>query len=242
MNILPASIVAIQGDLLAHAFEKAPEEACGLIVSGKYIPCKNAHSSPLTNFAIDAKDYARASKRGDIQAVFHSHPDKMNKFSLHDIRACKQSNLPWVMYCVGTGDWSYADPSGDQPYLGRQWHYGVSDCYALFRDFYRREFGIILDDFERGEDLEWASPGWSMFQDNVLQQGFVDIEEPSQKGDMLLMQLQASSPNHAGFLAEPDKNIFYHHLVDRLSQADIYGGYWTKNTVRVLRHKTLLSC
>ena len=41
----------------------------------------------------------------------------------------------------------YADPRGDAPYLGRDWVYGIHDCYSLMRDFYRRELEIVLDDF-----------------------------------------------------------------------------------------------
>jgi proteasome lid subunit RPN8/RPN11 len=238
--ILPPSIASFQSELIEHARAVLPQEACGLITQTKYFPCHNAHSSPSSNFLIDAKDYIRAEGHGKILAVFHSHPDNENKFSSYDLRACKQSNLPWVMYCVGTDDWFYADPSGSQQYLDRQWSYGVNDCYGLFRDFYRKEFNILLDDFTRGEEFEWKNPNWSMFQDNVEQQGFVPVENPSQKGDMILMQLQASMPNHCGVMVEPASSIFYHHLAGRLSEANIYGGYWKKNTARILRHRELL--
>jgi hypothetical protein len=39
MNVLPFSIVSIQGDILKHVFEEAPKEACGLVVQGQNLPC-----------------------------------------------------------------------------------------------------------------------------------------------------------------------------------------------------------
>jgi proteasome lid subunit RPN8/RPN11 len=230
----------LHAEMKIYALKQFPEEACGLIVNDKFIPCKNVHSAPLTNFAIDAKAYAKAEKKGTIQAVFHSHPGELNTFSMHDIKSCKQGGLPWVMYCTVTGEWFEIDPSGDAPYLGRRWQYGIYDCYSLFRDFYRREFNILLDDFDRGQEGEWTSPEWRMFEKHVEKQGFVDVEGPLHRGDMLLMQMQSSFINHAGFIAVPERNIFYQHLVDRLSEENVYGGYWAKVTNRIMRHKELL--
>jgi cell wall-associated NlpC family hydrolase len=79
-----------------------------------------------------------------------------------------------------------------------------------------------------------------MFEQNFASQGFVLCDDSPQKGDMILMQLQAPQPNHVGVMAEPSANIFYHHLLDRLSEANIYGGYWEKATSKILRHKELL--
>ena len=236
---LPSSIVSLRGELIAHSFREAPREACGLIVSGKYVPCKNAHATPESNFAIEAKEYARAEKRGTIEAIFHSHPGDYNKFSTHDATACRASNLPWVMYCMATDDWHYADPTGNAPYEGRQWHYGIHDCYSLARDFHRREFNIELSDFDRGEEMEWTNPEWNMFERNFANQGFISCDGALQKGDMLLMHLQAPLPNHVGVFLDANTNIFYQHLLGRLSEANVYGGYWAKNTSKVLRHKEL---
>lgn len=238
--ILPSSLFSIQGTMIAHAMEEAPKEACGLVVNGEYIPCINSHPSPKTNFAISSESYAAAERKGNIEAIFHSHPSDYNGFSPHDAKACRASNVPWAMYCLATGDWHYADPTGNAPYEGRQWHYGIHDCYSLVRDFYRNEFGIELDDFERGDEMEWENSDWNMFEQNFENQGFVACDVSEKKGDVVLMQLQASMPNHVGVIARPEHNIFYHHLLDRLSEANVYGGYWAKHTCRVLRHRELL--
>ena len=64
-----------------HARSAMPDEACGLVVNGKYIRCKNAHEDATQYFAIEAKDYMRAEKKGPVQLVFHSHTDFASDFS-----------------------------------------------------------------------------------------------------------------------------------------------------------------
>ena len=91
-------IASLKPEMMAYAKNLEGQEACGLIAGGKFWPCKNIHSSPLENFAIDAKAYAKLDHLG-IEAVFHSHPGFNEQFSKHDIVSCKQTGLPWVMYC-----------------------------------------------------------------------------------------------------------------------------------------------
>lgn len=234
-------IATLKPEMMLYARKHQEEEVCGLIAGGKFWPCRNIHSVPSENFAIDANDYAKLEPLG-IEGVFHSHPNFNSQFSKHDIISCKQTNLPWILYCNGTNSWQEMDPTGMCAYLGRPWIYGMYDCYALCRDYYGREFGITLDDFSRGEEFEWESSEWCMFEKNFKQQGFVEIEDNKNiaKGDILLMQLQSSFHNHVGFIHSPNENIFYQHLLGRLSEANIYGGYWQKNTVKLLRHREML--
>lgn len=218
------------------ARNEAPNECCGFVIDGEVVSFQNVHSSPLTNFAISAEDYARAEELGNIDAIFHSHVNGINGFSKHDIKACKQSNVPWIIYNLGTHDFHYADPTGEAPYEEREWVYGIHDCYGLMRDFYKKEFNIVLDDFERLEEEEWAKPDWTRFADNFEAQGFYEVAAPEQKGDVALMCLQSGQGNHVGIMAGQG-NRFYHHLSNRLSRVSIYGGYWAKVTVKVYRHK-----
>jgi cell wall-associated NlpC family hydrolase len=51
------------------------------------------------------------------------------------------------------------------------------------------------------------------------------------------MKCNSAVPNHAAIYL--GNNTILHHLVDRLSSKDVYGGYWLKATVCVLRHKEL---
>ena len=54
-------------------------------------------------------------------------------------------------------------------YCGRKFRFGVTDCYTMVRDFYKREFGIELrnyaryDKFWEDESFE-ITPEW-LFDD-----------------------------------------------------------------------------
>ena len=52
------------------------------------------------------------------------------------------------------------------------------------------------------------------------------------------MQIDAPFPNHVGVMTG-DGILFYHHLIDRLSEKAIWGGMWEKVTSYVLRHESL---
>ena len=226
-------------EMAAYAQSKSPEEACGLIAGGRFVPCVNIHPQPVDGFAIAAKDYAKLEDHG-IETVFHSHGGFNSNFSKHDIQSCKAINLPWAMYCTGANSWQFMDPTGNAPYINRPWLYGIYDCYGLVRDYFKNEFAIILDDYKRGEEFEWKSMEWQMFERNFRQQGFGEIsKEEIKKGDVLLMQLQANFANHVGVFHHPLQKIFYQHLLERPSEATVYGGYWEKNTIKILRHGSL---
>ena len=57
------------------AFEKAPEEWCGVILNGEYYACDNVAEDKINNFRIPSKVMVNAYKSGNLQAIVHSHID-----------------------------------------------------------------------------------------------------------------------------------------------------------------------
>ena len=88
--------IGIKQAIANHAREESPQEACGFVINGEIVKCKNDHPLPLSNFAITARDYMKAEEEGSIEAIYHSHPEGPNNFSLRDVQSCKQSNVPWI--------------------------------------------------------------------------------------------------------------------------------------------------
>jgi cell wall-associated NlpC family hydrolase len=61
--------------------------------------------------------------------------------------SCNATGLPWVIVNPKTEQWGGCTPKDfELPYVGREFAFGVVDCYALVRDWYRRELGVILAD------------------------------------------------------------------------------------------------
>lgn len=219
-----------------HARDCYPREACGLVVvkAGRevYWPCQNVAGS-ADHFEIAADDYAAAEDAGEIVGVFHSHPDSPPEPSPADRVGCEASGVPWHILSVPSMRWHAFEPNGyEAPLVGRVFEHGVLDCYAIIRDWYRIERGIILPDYPRRH--EWWLHGDDLYRQHFRDAGFYRTDEPMVEGDVLLMQVGAPVPNHAAIYLDGDQIL--HHLQGRLSSRDVYGGYWRRVTVMRLRH------
>lgn len=72
----------MRADIIAHALAKAPEEACGLVVTRPgqdptILCCINVHPTPVTRYKIDdAEIYRVLVQYGEehLLAIYHSHP------------------------------------------------------------------------------------------------------------------------------------------------------------------------
>ena len=139
---------------LAHAKAEDPKESCGLllIVKGKekYFPCKNLADKPEDMFIINPEDWVKAEDTGEVTAIIHSHPVTSPDLSMADKVACEKTKLKWYVVQSSTEEWVEYEPCGyTAPLIGRQWVWGVNDCWSLCRDYYKEELGINLKDWDR---------------------------------------------------------------------------------------------
>ena len=250
----------IKRAILEHTIEEYPREACGVIAKGKYYQCRNIATTDY-EFQIHPADLLEFE--GSIEAIVHSHPDASSKPSEPDLVMLEEGEVPWII-CgyskVGETepliDFGVYVPSGYKaPLLGRNFYHGVLDCYTLVKDFYAREEGIELPDFER-KDKWWEDPeADSLYINNFEKAGFAEIKDtPFQRGDILIAQVGKSAhPNHALIYLGQDGSlkseetpeaigtaIVLHHMYGRKSNREIYGQNWSEQVVKVLRHKEKL--
>ena len=224
---------------LAHAKDQDPKESCGLLlnIKGKerYYPCRNLSMTAFQCFIIDPEDYIRADNTGDIIAVIHSPPVTPPVPSQSDKVACEQSGLVWHIVNPKTESWGYLEPTGYKaPILGREWAWGVTDCYTLVRDWYKEKLDIELIDWQRPTTLDDFNKN-PMFEKCAEQTGFRELK-PDEKlvnGDLLFMSILSNNLNHVAIFIDGD---VLHHLTDRLSCIEPYSEWLLKCTGKRLRY------
>lgn len=237
--------------ILNWAKECYPAEACGVIVAGEFIPCANV-STDKNQFEIDPKDLARAEDKGEIQAYVHSHPDGTAYASQADLVQLEHHDKAWVICGYPEGDFKVYLPTGYKaPLIGRDYYHGLLDCYTIVKDFYSRELGIVLPDFER-KDRWWEDKSHSsLYLENYEKAGGVEVDiDTLQYGDVLLCRVgRTEHVNHAVIWlgdnaelksekTEPcvGSSLILHHPYGRKSCREIYGKQWQEQTVKVVRY------
>lgn len=230
-------------DFTAHVLHAYPNEACGLIVNGEYIPCPNSANDPLNDFQIDVVHYVKASAMGEVQAVLHSHPyDKFQSSawprewpSTKDMSSWMKGTIPWGIAATdgeGLTQIVWLDDSVITPLEGREFIHGINDCYSLIRDWFKVNRNVVLPNFARG--IEWWYAGKDLYDENFESAGFYEIPlEEATVGDCVMMKAAAKVTNHAAVIVGP--NQILHHLFNRLSGVDSLSK-WNRCIVRAVRY------
>ncbi|MDR5833360.1 Mov34/MPN/PAD-1 family protein [Caballeronia sp. LZ034LL] len=240
----------------AHALACYPNESCGLIVRGDYVPCANVAHHPSEHFAISAAEYAHIEDLGSVQAIVHSHPDASALPSLDDLRACGASGVPlWFIQSVQRDQHgavhagrlhhitaqAIAQATATAPLIGASFMHGVDDCYGIVRRYYRAALGLDLPDFERSGKW-WTDAACSLYLDNYEAVGFFSLgfDARLQTGDVLLMAIASryGVPNHAAVYLGHDEIL--HHLWGQLSRREPLPRY-QRHVTHVLRHRETLN-
>lgn len=239
-----------------HALAEYPRESCGLVILKEgqetYFPCKNL-SKGEGNFVMCPRDYAKAEDSGKIVMVVHSHPDESCEPSEADRIMCGETQLPWFIISVYRDlltdkmvaeDYKIIHPTDYvAPLEGRVWEPPVLDCYSLIRDYYKQELDISIPDYAPEERAGhwWEEEGESLYVKYFEDAGFVRVDGPVQKHDVIIMEISSKAgPNHAGIYLGDETGYFLHHMYGYLSGKAMYGGYWLRNTSFIVRHKDLM--
>ena len=224
---------------LKHAKEQDPRESVGvlIVIKGKeqYYPCNNLSTYSQQCFILDPEDYVKADALGEITAIVHSHPVTPPSPSQADKVSCEQSGLKWHIVNPKTEMWGYCEPTGYKPPLiGRQWVWGVTDCWSLVRDYYKEQHNIQLLDYERPTTPQDFLDN-PLFEQYAERTGFRQLnkDEKLQKGDVLLMSILHPTLNHVAIFLGDD---ILHHLADRLSTREPYNEWLLKCTGKRYRY------
>lgn len=225
-----------------------PEEGCGFLVDGMFLPMPNIAENPQTDFKISGIEFVKHN----VQAVIHSHvvskdfpKDEFGRTydfrtpSMNDMKCQIDTNVPWAI--VATDGENVNEPiwfGKNQPddLYGRPFIHNVYDCYEAIRDWYKLNSKVRMSSYPR--PLFWAEYDQNLYENNYKREGFVKVEKGSEEyGDMVYFKIRTNYVNHAGIYLGHD--TFYHHLYGRLSGDDRLSK-WYKQFVYACRHPNLL--
>lgn len=227
-------------EILKHLWKCYPQEGCGLLVNKKgklkWIPCKNVADNPLESFVIDPSDYIKASLQGDLYAIIHSHPDASCTPSENDIKTSNFLGIPYIIYSLPDIDKYIHTPEKlRNPLIGRDYKFGVNDCYSLARDYYQETLNIELPTILFEDNFE--EKGINYFDELFESFGFVEVDKP-QKHDGIIFSVYSNIPNHCGIYLGED--MFLHHAINRLSCRESLFSGWHNHVKRYVRCKQFI--
>lgn len=100
---------ALFNEITSHAARELPREACGVIVKGRAIPCRNNHKDPEHFFNVHEQDLLAVYEVwGDIDGMYHSHPNGRQSPSEADLLgACPGKR--YLIAAPTANDWIVID-------------------------------------------------------------------------------------------------------------------------------------
>jgi len=214
-----------------------PREGCGIIgvVKGKkkWFPCENVADNE-EDFILSSTDWFHIKQRADIIGIVHNHPYASNQPSQTDINNCNALGIPYYIFSYPEMELNIVQPKKVfNPLVGREYEFGISDCFEASRDWLAQE-GIHIPTRAAFED-DWWKKGLNYFTDeNIKDWGLSKVKTPK-KNDVLVFQIEADVPNHCGVYL--GKDIFFHHAVNRLSCRESLYPFWVQHLVGIYRHE-----
>ena len=225
-----------------HAIAEYPNESCGVVTPDGYMPCKNIHPEPLRNFKISGSIIAPLLSQGKLLAIVHSHPNGPFHPSKLDMQAQIDFGIPFGLTITDGENASkpmwWGGNAPIQPLVGREFVHGITDCYALVRDYYKTVLNIQLNDYARAD--VWWSKGdntENMYLDYFDKEGFAKVDS-LKPHDLIFMTIASKVVNHAAVYLGGDRIL--HHFANRLSNDEDTVGKWHKQIHGFYRHKSLI--
>lgn len=221
-----------------HFRKEYPREGCGVIaiVKGEktWFPCTNIAESDK-DFIISHKEYLEIRKKYDILAIVHNHVDQSNEPSIQDINSCNALGIPYHIYSYPDMELNIVEPEKSfYPLIGREYVFGVKDCFEAARDWLGQE-GIYIPPREPFEEGFYEKHLNYFTEEYIVNWNHKKVEGPPQKNDVLIFQINSELANHCGVYV--GNEIFYHHATNRLSCRENLYPFWIKYLIGIYRHE-----
>jgi proteasome lid subunit RPN8/RPN11 len=233
LNFIPA---------IAHTVSHSlhPEnEMCGVIdlTLGKLHVFENLADDPKTDFRLDA-----STLYTDNIVVWHTHMKRNGQLSVADVKSCRETLTPYLMFCPALNAIDYYDPRVQQSLIGREFHWAYSHCFDLVRDFYKQEFDLYLNPYYLSSSTEFSESTFNTIEANLYPEGFRLLESGDtwERGDLITMKIGSGRVNHCAIVWDVEANEILQQLIDKRSEVKGYSAAYRKATVGIYRHASRL--
>lgn len=123
----------------------------------------------------------------------------------------------------------------NRPLTGRPFLHGLFDCYTLIRDYYTRNFNLIMPNNMQRE-WEWWNQGPNLYVENANNYGFFEVNDIKEH-DLIVMSLGSPVPNHGAIYLGDGKLI--HHIAGRFSTIEELSTFYKTKISVVYRNNTI---
>lgn len=205
-----------------EAIAAYPKEAVWLQTEKGVYQVENIHEDPENFFRVSAKDTLKANQEG-LKAVIHSHCDRPHVPSKSDMEGQQLTAVPWGILQTDGENASDIIWWGEEhipPLEGRPFIHGVSDCFSLFRDFYRLEYGHDIGDVPR--DWKWWEQGFDLIGSLYAGKGFYEISvDDLRRGDAMLIGFGTDYPHHCAIYLGDELMIHHPGTMKAISMSNL---------------------
>ena len=236
-----------------QALQESPEECCGLIVSNNNkadaFPCRNVSEDNKNNYRIHESDYLAASEKGEIEAVYHSHPSKNHYDNFTPLDLVNEGHdLEVILYLLHKDKFLISSQNNYlNKYLERDYVPEVTDCFTLLTDFYKDQLNIHVTKYDYSvfdffNEENWENQKESPFDVYFEKEGFQEVEYNELKMyDVLFFKnVNKFAPTFSCHMAlYVGNDIMLHQPFNSVSELSPFTKRHMKYINKIIRHKNL---
>ena len=221
------------------AEEKYPHYSVGVVRDGIYFPCKNNTIATLEEAVVDADELILHQSEGMVEAIIYSHPKGSKCPSESERSDSLAHTVIWGITPIVEGVaqsiiwWGATEI---EPLLGRPTILGVWDCYELWRNWWSMKGfhyeRVLYDESKFVEDGGIFSHYSTEL--GLENKGKLQIDKLVE-GDMVLLAIGSTQPNHCGVYTGGGK--FIHYPTRKESKESNLIDWW-RHYKTILRHST----
>lgn len=208
-------------DIKIHCIDEAPKEACGFIIKDEStnslysLRARNISINPREHVVINPSDQLNASILGEIIYLYHSH-NEYDEASQLDLQTINSLKYKLIIFNNKTQKFSFYEPAGYyNSYIDRDYKIGITDCYSLVIEYYKKEFNIEIPDFHPNRTLTWYKENIDFIDKALAKLKFPTILPDAIKERDIIVLEYGKNRNHFGVCLA--NNLFLHHPMGKKS-------------------------